>query len=289
VAKLAIVGDVHLIWDDRDVSSIDALGYDLVLFVGDLAGYSPKGGLAVARSIAKLRTPALVMPGNHDGVTLPQLASEVFGAPHRIRDALSFRMQGRVDDLALALGPIALAGYGTHRFEAAGFTIVAARPHSLGGPELAFRRFLEKRYGIKTMRDSADRLCSLFDQVAPGERIVVLAHCGPKGLGDTRSDIFGCDFRPEQGDFGDPDLATALAHARTTQKSVLAVVAGHMHHRLRGGGYRRWQLAQDGVTFVNAARVPRRRSRDSGEERHHVSLTLSGTEVSVDEVWTKLV
>jgi hypothetical protein len=40
-------------------------------------------------------------------------------------------------------------------------------------------------------------------------------------LGDRKSDIWGCDFRPEEGDFGDPDLRTPVDHARPIGKSVL--------------------------------------------------------------------
>ena len=77
-------------------------------------------------------------------------------------------------------------------------------------------------------------------------RVVVLAHCGPHGLGATRESIYGCDFRPEQGDWGDRDLAEALEYARECGKRVVAVVAGHMHHALRGGGERVWRERRDG-------------------------------------------
>ena len=71
------MGDVHLVWREADVRLLDAAGYDLILFVGDLAGYGTAGGLSVARKISALHTPALVMPGNHDAVTVPQLGAEV--------------------------------------------------------------------------------------------------------------------------------------------------------------------------------------------------------------------
>jgi uncharacterized protein (TIGR04168 family) len=118
--------------------------------------------------------------------------------------------------------------------------------------------------------------------------VVVLAHCGPSGLGATRDAIYGNDFRPEQGDWGDPDLAAALAHARTTGKSVIAVVAGHMHHSLRGGGTRAWHVEHEGVHHVNAARVSRRRRSELGEERHHVLLTWTGERIEVEPVWLRV-
>jgi uncharacterized protein (TIGR04168 family) len=280
--RIGVVGDVHLAWDDHDVRSLNGAGYDLLLFVGDLAGYGAEGAVRVARSIARLRTPALVLPGNHDAVTTLQLGAEVFYTSEVLRDALAIGMSARVARLRRALGPVPLCGYSVHPFDALGVAIVAARPHSIGGPRVGFRRYLAQRFGVQTMPDSTARLRALFDEVPVGQPIVVLAHCGPTGLGATRDAIYGNDFRPEQGDWGDPDLEEALAHARQTNKRVVAVVAGHMHRHLRGGGLRTWHVQHEGVHHVNAARVPRRRR--SGE-RHHVRLTLEGGAVEVEEVW----
>ena len=287
--KIGVVGDVHLAWDERDTQVLDALGYDLILFVGDLAGYGAQGGLAIARDIAKLRTPALVQPGNHDAVTVPQLAAEVFRTPGLAREALSLGMKARVRQLAKALGPVPLCGYSLHRFERHALTVVAARPHSMGGPRLGFRRYLARRFGVRTLSDSAARLCALIDGVPAQDRVLILAHCGPRGLGSTRDAIYGCDFRPQQGDWGDPDLTEALTHAAAREKRVLAVVAGHMHHALRGGGERVWHTQRAGVHHVNAARVPRVRRGHQGEERHHVRLTLEDDGlVLVEPVWVKM-
>ena len=283
--RIGVIGDVHLAWDDRDVELLDAAGYDLLLFVGDLAGYGPKGGLRVARSMARLRTRALAIPGNHDAATVAQFASEVFGAHPLARSMLGIGMRQRVAQLARALGPVTLCGYDVHDFAVHDLIVLAARPHSFGGPRLAFRRYLTQRFGVHSMQDSEAKLCALFDEIPRAKRIVVLAHAGPHGLGAARDAIYGCDFRPEAGDWGDPDLAQALTHAQRTGKHVLAVVAGHMHQRLRGGGVRCWHVEHDGVQHVNAARVPRRRRNDAGTEHHHVLLTVRDDHVSVEEVW----
>lgn len=283
--RIGVVGDVHLLWDDRDLGPLDGAGYDLVLFVGDLAGYGADGALRVARSIAKLRTPALVIPGNHDAVTTLQLGSEVFYTSESMRTVLAIGMTQRVARLRRALRSVPLCGYSTHRFESLGLTVVAARPHSIGGPRVAFARYIERQFAVKTMEDSAALLRALFDSVPSGDRIIVLAHCGPTGLGEMREAIYGNDFRPEQGDWGDPDLADALAYARQAGRSVLAVVAGHMHHKLRGGGERTWRVERDGVQHVNAARVPRRRRQAGREERHHVRIEVGVDGVRVEPVW----
>ncbi|MGH8459189.1 MAG: hypothetical protein ACRESV_07555, partial [Nevskiales bacterium] len=103
----------------------------------------------------------------------------------------------------------------------------------------------------------------------------------------ARDDIWGCDFRPEGGDFGDPDLRAAVEYAIALGKTVHAVIAGHMHHRLKGGGGERryWQIRQDGILYINAARVPRIRRRVPGQPRHHVALTLDEHGVRAEAVW----
>lgn len=269
--RIAVVGDVHLRWDDRDVELLDAADYDLVAFVGDLAGYR-QDALGVATSIARLRTPAFVIPGNHDGVSLPHLAAETFER-RRLAAVLGRGQRRRCRDLRQALGPVPLAGYSLHevRRETLALSVITGRPHSQGGDFFAFASYLEEVYGVSSLTASADRLCRLVDE-APHERVIFVAHNGPSGLGARRHDIWGCDFRRQEGDFGDADLRAAIEHARRAGKRVLAVAAGHMHHRLKGGGERKWLLESDGVLYVNAARVP----RIEHELRYHVCLETDG-------------
>ncbi len=100
----------------------------------------------------------------------------------------------------------------------------------MGGNELSFPDLLRQRYGVESLEQSVQRLCKLV-ATAPSGDIVWLAHNGPSGLGNKRSSIWGCDFKPQGGDWGDDDLATAIAETQKTH-TVRAVVAGHMH---RGG------------------------------------------------------
>ncbi len=279
--RIAVVGDVHGRFDARDVEELSGRGYDLVLFAGDLAGYLSHEAIAVARLVARLRVPALVVPGNHDGTHLLHLGAEMFQV-HALRNALGGLQHRRVRRLERALAPARLAGYSLHPFDALGLTVIAGRPHSMG-PSLAFRRHLARAHGVHTVEESAARLCALVDR-APHDRLLLLAHNGPAGLGPRRDDPFGCDFRPEEGDFGDPDLRAAVDHALARGRRVLAVVAGHMHHALRGGGTRRWQLERDGVLYVNAARVPRIFRHGGRLVRHHVCLTLDEDGARADEV-----
>jgi uncharacterized protein (TIGR04168 family) len=280
--RIAVIGDVHLSFGDADVRHLNGAGYDLVAFVGDLAGYRHGGGVEVARAIGALRGPTLVIPGNHDATHVVHLAAEAF-LLHRLRGALGGRQHRRAAALRRALGPAELCGYSVHPFETHGLSVIAARPHTMGGPHLAFRRYLQQAHGVSTLEQSAARLCALVDR-APHERIVFLAHNGPTGLGGRRDDIWGCDFRREEGDFGDEDLRLAIAHARASGRRVLAVLAGHMHHAVKGGGVRRWQLERDGVLYVNAARVPRIFRENGRLVRHHVRVSIEGDGATAEPV-----
>lgn len=282
--RIALVGDVHLQWSDEDVRYFNAARYDLLLFVGDLAAYAHRRALATAESIGRLRAPALVIPGNHDGVTLAQLVAEVAGKA-ALSDLLSAGQERRCRDLEAALSPVPLCGYSRHEIAARGhvYTLIAGRPHSMGGPRLAFRRHLAARYGVRNLEDSARRLCALVDEAA-GDRLIFFAHNGPSGLGETRSDIWGCDFRAAAGDFGDPDLAAAIAHAHAGGRRVVAVLAGHMHHRLKGGGKRTWLERRGPTLYVNAARVPRILRRADPPLHHHVRLDLRGDRAEAREM-----
>jgi len=283
--RIGVVGDVHLSWDPADPAAFAASGYDLLLFVGDFASFR-HDGLSVARSVAgALPMPALAIAGNHDGVHLAHMAAEVLGQQTLSR-VFGGGQERRCQALRRALGDVTLGGYSVHSFSfsAVDLSIVVGRPHSLGGPRLAFADYLAAEHGIRSLGQSAERLRALVDE-APCERVLFLAHNGPTGLGARRHDIFGCDFRREEGDFGDPDLGAAVAYARQQGKRVLAVVAGHMHHQLSGGGTRRWLVRRDGVLYLNAARVPRIFTDERGRQvRHHVLLTVRGDEVAAEEV-----
>ena len=282
--RLGVVGDIHLDFDEVDVEQLDEEGYDALLFVGDLAQFSHRAGLEVARCIASLRTRAIVIPGNHDAAHVGQMAAEVLEAD-AIIPWLNLGQRSRAEAFEGALGDKELAGYSVHRLEGQGraVDVIAARPHSAGGPRLAFRPYLRERFGVDDLEDSVRRLSTLVDE-SDADEMIFFAHNGPAGLGEKRDDIWGCDFRKEGGDFGDLDLARAVDHARRVGKRVRAVVAGHMHHRLKGGGSRRWQVEEDGVLYVNAARVPRVFARGGRTLRHHVSLTLTDERVRAREV-----
>ncbi|MEL6346905.1 MAG: metallophosphoesterase [Myxococcota bacterium] len=277
MTRIAIIGDVHGRWADEDVSWFNQSDYDHILFVGDLAGSRHSGVLKIVARIARLTTPTLLMPGNHDAIHLLQMGAEIAGTPGLGRPFVRGNHR-KLDEIVAALSPHTLAAWSLHPIDQ-DTAIVAGRPHSFGGPGFSFADFLSERWGIATLDQSIDRMRALIDQ-AP-ERILFLGHNGPAGLGAGRADIWGCDFKREGGDWGDRDLRAAIDYARDSGRTVLAVAAGHMHHDLKGGGQRPWTVTDDiGTIHVNAAQVPRIRDR----KHHHVRMIIDGDAVSVETV-----
>lgn len=292
MATIAVIGDIHGDFTDHDVETFNGSDVDLILIVGDVEriGTSPISSKArVASTLARLNKPTLLIPGNHDGVRLPQLVTEAIGLK-RTATIIGFGHSRRIDELEHRLRPVVVCGYSVHHFtfkQASGaldeIDVIACRPYSMGGPSLSFASLLSQRHGVRTIDESAARLCHLVDQCKT-DRLVFLAHNGPTGLGVRRGDIWGRDFGSGEGDHGDPDLEIAVTHAKASGLEVIAVVAGHMHHAVKGGGTRPWHLERDGTHYLNAARVPRifTQAHDGHTVHHHLRLAM--TEEGVDAV-----
>lgn len=275
--RLALIGDIHGFWDAADTAYFNASSYDGLLFTGDLPRLT--NGLAVARELARLTKPAWLVPGNHDGCTALQLLAELKGW-RRLCRISSLGMEGRVRRLAAALGPVRLAGYECLPLDNE-LGLLIARPHAMGPDRFYFRAYTQRRFRVGDYAQSAAKLKALVD--AAPRNLIVLAHNGPAGLGDTAESIWGCDFSTRFGDFGDPDLRAAIDHARASGRQVLAVCAGHMHRRSKRGGERPATLRQDGCLYINAANVSRHRQQ--GSRRHHVALNIEGQQVTAADVW----
>ncbi len=278
--KLAVIGDVHHAWNEVDTAYFNASDHDAILFVGDIYNYSLQRGLKAAAELSRLEKPALLIPGNHDAVHPAQLAAEITRRPSLIR-LTSLGHDKRVQALREAVGGVQVGGYSVHQID--DVDVIVGRPHAMGGSSISFAPHLRSAYGIESLDDSIERLRQCVDE-SSAERVLFLAHNGPAGLGATRTDLWGVDFRREEGDFGDEDLRAAIEYAKIRGKHVLAVVAGHMHHRLAGGGKRRWCEERDGILYVNAARVPRIFEDRTGLIHHHVDLVIDGTHVEAIEV-----
>lgn len=259
--EIAVLGDLH---GDFDLALDAPLlePYSLRLCTGDL---TPNRGRerfddAVRQARGLAAVGAYTVLGNHDGPT--GFTGRSFPASY--------------EKLVAALGPFDI---GMRRIELPSLelTLVGARPLAMGGTDL---RYVPPGCEGRDPSRWADEIAGLIME-AQQERIVVLAHDGPAGLGSARDSIYGCDFRAEAGDWGDADLALALEIVRGAGRRVVAVIAGHMHHALRGGGTRTWQVRDGGVLHVNAAIVPRVDERG----RALVIVSLDGFAASARIEW----
>ncbi len=79
--RLGVIGDLHTHWDRIDVNQFAGTDYDLLYFTGDLGGGTPESCLRMAREMAALRHPTLVMPGNNDTVEIERLAAAPWQSP----------------------------------------------------------------------------------------------------------------------------------------------------------------------------------------------------------------
>lgn len=279
-AQIALIGDLHGHWDAFDEQYFDASSYELLLFTGDLGSGVRENGVQIARSVARLAKPALVMPGNNDVLHLPLIASEL-AHQRGLVELLNLGAQEPHRSVRHAAGQAHLCGYSLHPLLLAGreLTLIAGRPFAMGGSELSFPERLRNVYGIGSMEDSIERLRQLIDQAMTRD-LLVLSHNGPFGLGDRPTDPWGCDFKPGFHDWGDVDLTDALTYAKKRSKRVLAVIAGHMHLHTRQGHGRVSQRVHDGVLYVNPARVPRIYSGSGCELRQHSALHLDVDPIS---------
>jgi uncharacterized protein (TIGR04168 family) len=259
LTRIALIGDIHSFWTPEDNDFL-ARNYDAALFVGDLPGRLHGDTLAMAEKLAQLTIPAFFVYGNHDAVTIPQLIAEIFAWP-KLSRLLAKGQRRRVKQLEKALGNVTPSAYARHSLSwgKGGIDLICGRPHAMGGPRLSFEPYMAE-YGIENLDQAAARYKELIDG-AQAPELIFLSHNGPSGLGGRSTDIWGNDFQKGAGDFGDPDLAQAIAYARSQGKGVLAVVAGHMHHHVRKrslqDGQRTKALRREGTLYLNTARVPR--------------------------------
>lgn len=283
MVRLAIIGDIHHHFTQFDIDYFNGSSYDLLLCTGDLPFHgSPQDEQIVSR-LAALKKPTLLIPGNHDCTSTTQFIAEARGMT-RLASAGYRRQQELAGKLRRALDPVVLSGYSAHNYQFGGidFCLIAGRPLSFGGPELRYRRYLEANFGVDSLQASVRRLQELID-ASRSTQILFLAHNGPTGLGSNPEDIWGCDFKPRGGDYGDPDLETAITYAKVIGKNVRAVVAGHMHLTLQNGGSRQWLVCQDGTTYINAARVPRVLQMGAQTYHHRVMLRFDDQQLMAEE------
>lgn len=273
--KIAVVGDVHDLWEAEDGMALKQLGVDLVLFVGDFGNES----VEVVRAIASLDIPKAAVFGNHDA----WYTATEWG---RNQCPYNRREENRVQQQLELMGE-AHVGYGKRDFPELGVTVVGSRPFTWGGPEWKYADFYSEWFGVEGFEESTARIVEAT-KGATGETVIFLGHTGPTGLGEGPEDPCGRDWKPLGGDFGDPDFAEAIARVRASGKLIPLVAFGHMHHKLRHTKkvLRKSVSVGEGTVYLNAACVPRIVQVEMNRWRHFALVVLTEGVVSeVSQVW----
>lgn len=275
IIKIAVVGDIHDQWETDDAISLQQLGVDLVLFVGDFGNES----VNVVRAIAAIDLPKATVFGNHDA----WYSASDWGKQKCPYDRTKEDwVQDQIDLLAETH-----VGYGKLDFSGLNLTVVGSRPFSWGGNVWKNAEFYKQRFGVTSFAESTEKMIAATKSAAY-ETVIFLGHNGPVGLGDRPDDPCGKDWQPIGGDYGDPDLAEAIFSARQLGKTIPLVTFGHMHHSLRHTKQhlRKAVFAQEGTVYLNAARVPRIVQNGKERWRNFSLVSLQAGLVSqVSLVW----
>jgi uncharacterized protein (TIGR04168 family) len=244
IRRLAVVGDPHGAWDEHDGALLEQLDPDALLLVGDLSDGKPR----IPALLRRLAVPTACVLGNHDTG----------------RDDSGRTLQRQID----GLGPLH-CGWGLRQLP--GLAVVGGRPGTAGGG-FHLSAAVRAVYGPLSLEASAARITAAAARADPHQPLVLLAHCGPSGLGSEACDPCGRDWKKPACDWGDLDLALAIRQIRRSRPLPL-VVFGHMHHALkRGQGERRSLVVdRDGTVYLNAACVPRHGQDTGGRQLRHLS------------------
>ncbi len=276
VVKIAVVGDIHDQWEAEDAIALQALGVDLVLFVGDFGNES----VDVVRTIASIDLPKAAIMGNHDA----WYTASDWG---RKRCPYDSEKEDWVQQQLDLLGE-AHVGYGKLDFPEFKLSVVGSRPFSWGGETWKNKEFLNERYGINNFEESIECIVAAAKGAAY-ETIIFMGHNGPTGLGDEPEAPCGKDWQPLGGDYGDPDFAEAIAQTQASGKKVPLVTFGHMHHSLR---HTKEQLRRaiatspEGTVYLNSASVPRIIQTESDRLRNFSLVSLeAGVVAQISLVW----
>lgn len=246
VLRLAVVGDPHGAWDGSDHALLERIRPDALLVVGDLSDGQPR----VPALLRRLELPVACILGNHDAA----------------RDASGRTLRRQID----TLGPLH-CGWALRQLQPPGLAVVGGRPGTAGGGFQLSKAMLAA-YGPTSLQESADRITQAALAAAADLPLVLLAHCGPAGLGSEAADPCGRDWKKNPCDWGDQDLTLAIRQIRG-RRPVPLVVFGHMHHALkRQRGMRRTCCSdRAGTVFLNAACVPRHGLDGAGRDLRHFS------------------
>ena len=174
---IAVVGDIHDLWEADDSDALKELGVDLVLFVGDFGNES----VEVVRAIASVDIPKAAVFGNHDAwYTATEWGRKKCPYDRKKEDWV----QQQIDLLDSAH-----VGYGKLDFPKLNLTVVGSRPFSWGGSVWKNEKFYQERFGVKSFEESTARMVAAAKSAAY-ETVIFLGHNGPLGLGDRAHNFY---------------------------------------------------------------------------------------------------
>lgn len=259
--KIAVVGDVHDLWNEYDLEALHFLNIDLVLFVGDFGNES----LHIVKNIAEVDLPKATIMGNHDA----WFSATNWG---RARAPYDHNLEDRVQAQLDLLGS-SHVGYECLDFPQFALSIVGSRPFSWGGDTWRNKEFYAQRYAVNNFAESTAKIMTAVEKTSFND-LILIGHNGPFGLGANPEDTCGRDWQPLGGDFGDPDFKNAIDLTHQNGKKISLVTFGHMHHPLRHTKDRlRTIINQDshGTIYLNAAATPRIEKRE-GDNIHKFAI-----------------
>ena len=273
---IAVIGDVHDRWGEKDNLALEALNVDLALFVGDFGNEA----IDIVEKIASLNLPKAVVLGNHDA----WYTASPWG---RKRAPYNQEKEDRVQKQLDLLGDVHV-GYGKLDFPQYNLSVVGGRPFSWGGSDWKNKDFYRDRFGVRSFAESTIKIASVAQDTLC-DNLIMVAHNGPTGLGEHPEDICGRDWGELWGDHGDPDLEDAIAKIISYGKSIPLVTFGHMHHSLRHREDRLRTIVKTsdvGTVYLNAASVPRIKTVKGQKVRNFSLVKMqNGIVKSADLVW----
>lgn len=264
--KLAIFGDLHYFFNEKDVEYFNRSEFDYLIFTGDLPDFFHLTK-KIYFTLGKLKKKSYLIWGNHDGFSFLEVVGELFKKElFQIKKKDFNKIERRLEKIKKILGENFLCG---------GYEIVLldshtglflVRPHSIGGKRISYKEYLKQKYNVDSFDTSIQKMKLILDEFLnknPVKSLVFLGHNGPYGIGDKPYDLWGCDFAPHLGDFGDYDFQEIINYAKSLNIKIPLVIAGHMHHRLSKNSklektQERNSIKQFNDTFyINPAKVPR--------------------------------
>lgn len=289
--KLAILGDLHQYFDDIDVDYFNHSDYEFLIFTGDLPDFFHLKS-KIYKTLSKIKKKSFLIWGNHDGFSFLEVVGEIFQKEFlKIQKKDFDSIEQKLNKIQNQLGNYFITG--GYRIEKLFSTlaIFMVRPHSMGGSHISYKEYMKKKYNVTDLDSSYKKLKEILDEFLKKNQItslIFLGHNGPYGISSNPFDLWGCDFNPDLGDFGDKDFQNIIQYAKSLHLKIPLVIGGHMHHKLSKKvkdlpvKERKSIQKIENTYYLNPAKVPRIQEK----KRYYISVSLERDQVKkIHEVY----